>query len=448
MGYFWDDFSITALGKSEDANARQILVTNLTKSKQGGLVLMIKTSQLYERASVNIVSLQPNQALSVSLPHVPQAGSELAEEEIVTYALLQDRKEQCTTSATVRMLDHSRFSITAEQGDPVDFTKTFVRRFIVHNNSSVALPATATLGISRTTCFQLVSVTIGEVASGGSKVVDVPHRPLNGDISLETVEECTSYTLRHQGVILATIDRRARMYEYSAFLLRYQPSNGKPTRVLLCGRAGLGKTSFVRSVCSALDPDDAVLCNLVPISAAGNTGTDSYHLYPCGPAVPFAFLYDTWGHQPENYKGNEYLNMIDGVVEPGSLMDKPTEAKEANHKIHSIVLFVGANNQGLEREAGIVTQALKREQNPTIVMSLCETQLDLPDVVKFRKNPNQLPKDLEDKLKRISSLCPAAVLHVAPYVGSETSKIFERDRLTLRVLASALHAGKTFQQFH
>lgn len=386
--------------------------------------------------------------MDVFLPHVIEAGSELVEEEIVTYALRQHKTELCSTSATVKMSDHSRFCLEAERGPPVDFTQGFVRRIRVVNNATVPLPATATLSISRTACFQPVRVLVGELAPGASVVVDVPHRPLSDDLNLAVIEEFTSYALKAGSLVLVTLMYRARMYEYSRYLMRYQPSNGGLVRILLCGKAGMGKTSFVRAVCSALSPGDRVLCNVVAVAPTGATGTRTYDLYRCGDALPFAILFDPWGHQPANYTHGEYSKMIDGLVQPGSHMEHPVEEEEAKNKIHSIVLFVAASNQGLDREEGIVAQALAKGQNPTTVMSLCESQLTEDEVKAFRRNPNHLPDHLEAKRRAISALCPGAVLQVAPYVGDETTKTFERDRLTLRILEHALHAGRSFQQFH
>lgn len=403
-------------------------------------------SECFENASVDL-ELGPG-PMDVFLPHTVKAGSEFVEEEIVTYALVQNQSAIATTSAQVKIRDHSRFCLEAERGPSVDFTQHFTRRIRVVNNATLPLPATATVSITRTACFQPACVLVGALAPGASVVVDVPHRPL-GDPSLATIEEYTSYSLKNGGLILATLRYRARMHEYARYLMRYQPSNGGPIRILLCGKAGMGKTSFVRALCSALAPGDLVLCNVVPVAPTGTTGTKTYNLYRCGDILPFAILFDPWGHQPANYEHDEYPMMIDGFVQPGSHMDRPTAEEEAKHKIHSIILFVAADNAGLDRERGIVAQALAKGQNPTIVMSLCESQLEHDtDVKAFRENPNQLPDALEVKRKAISGLCPGAVLQVAPYVADETTKIFERDRLSLRVLEHALHAGRSFQQYN
>lgn len=403
-------------------------------------------SQCYERTSVD-VELGPGEKKTVYLPHVIKAGFELEEEDVVTYVLRQHNTTLCTTSAAVRMSDHTQFYLEAVRGPPVDFTQGFVRQIRVVNNATVPLPATATLSISRTACFQPVSVLVGALAPGASVLVDVPHRPARDDLNLSSIEEFTVYALKVNSLVLATLRYRATMYEYSRYLMRYQPSSGGFIRILLSGKAGMGKTSFVRAVCSALSPGDQVLCNVVPVAPTGTTGTRTYNMYHCGDVLPFAILFDPWGHQPANYTHDEYLKMIDGVVQPGSHMERPVE-EEAKNKIHSIMLFVAASNQGLDREEGIVTQALGKGQNPTTVMTLCESQLTEDEVKAFREDPNQLPPHLEAKRKAISLLCAGAVLQVAPYVGDETTKTFARDRLTLRVLEHALHAGKSFQQYH
>lgn len=421
-------------------------MTNSYDTKQS-VSLEITTSQCFEKTSVDLV-LDPG-TTDVYLPHVVEAGSELAEEEIVTYALRQHKKEVYTTSATVKMRDHPRFCLEAVRGPPVDFTEHFVRTIRVVNNATVALPATATVSISHTACFQPACVLVGaELAPGASVLVDVPHRPLSDDLNLATIEEYTTYTLKANGIVLATLPYRARMYEYSRYLMRYRPSSGGPIRILLSGRAGMGKTSFVRTVCSALSPGDQVLCNVVPVAPTATSGTKSYKLYRCGDALPFAILFDPWGHQPSNYMHDEYSMMIDGLIQPDSHMDHPILEEEAKNRIHSIVLFVAAGNQGVDREEGMVAQAVVKGQNPTTVMSLCESQLNREELKAFRRNPNQLPDHLEVKRKAISALCPGAVLQVAPYVGDQTVKSFEADRLTFRILEQALHAGKSFQQFH
>lgn len=451
MRWFWTSYTINTNGKSKQRHEvfeRGFTVANLTKNKQTHLRLEIKTSELFETASVEL-EIEANSETTVSLPHVPRAGSALVAEEIVTYALLQRENELCTTSATVTIRDHSHFCLEPERGPPIDFTQPFGRKIRVINNSTAPLPATATLSISRTACFQPISVVVGgEIAAGESRVVEVPHRPAT-DISLATIEECTSYTLKIRGLFLATIEYRARMYEYSAYLLRYRPSDGGPIRVLLFGRVGNGKTSFVRALFSALDPGGFVLCNLVPVAPTATTGTKNYEIYRCGEALPFVVLFDPWGHQPANYLNNECGKMIEGRVQPGSHMDRLIDEEESKNKIHSVVLFVSASSPGVDREIGIVAQALAKGHNPTIVMSLCESQLRTnEDVKKFRENPNALPDQLEVKRKALCALGPGAVLQVAPYVEDETTKVFERDRLSLRVLEQALHAGKSFQQFH
>lgn len=253
------NLSILAEGKPDkNSLSRQFRVANLTNQKQAGLVLRIKNSQFFEHAVVDF-ELEPRAEKVILLPHIVRPGSVLQDEENVVYALTQRNSEQCTTTATVRLREHSPFNIESEQSIPVDFTRPFMRTFKIHNSSSVTLPATTMLVIISTTCFQPASIVVGEILPSKTKTVTLEHQLADEKTNLETVEECTSYALKYNGIILKEFIRRASMYEYSGYLTRYEPSNGASIRILLFGVFGSGKSSFVNSVCTALSPGDLVL---------------------------------------------------------------------------------------------------------------------------------------------------------------------------------------------
>lgn len=448
------NISMCAEGKAEkNSLARKFRLTNTTKQKLAG-VLQFKTSQFFEQSRVDF-ELEGGATKVVLLPHNIRSGCELEDEEVVHYVVTLNRKEDCTISTTVRLRDHSLFSIESEQGAPVDFTKAFTRQFTIRNSSSITLPASATLMIAGTACFQPAFVIVGEMLSGATKTVTLEHRPEDEKkINLETIEECTSYALKYNGIILKEFTRRARMYEYSGYLARYQPSNGAFIRILVCGVFGSGKSSVICSICTALSPDDLVLTNVAPISPFGGHGTTTFGTFPCGPALPFVLLVDTWGKTEINYAQQELLAMLDGIMKEGASMDNPEmedDAEGKRNKIHSVLMLVPAANLNLDCERAMLKQALTKKYNATVLMSKCDMQLDEAkgETAEFRANPNTPLAVLEAKKATIgAAVGTSAVLRVAPYLLSETTKIFERDRLTLRILELALNAGKGFQTYN
>lgn len=445
--------SMLAEGKAEkNSLARKFRLSNLTTQPLTG-VLLFKTSHFFERTKVDF-ELDGGATKVVLLPHNIRPGCELEDEEVVHYAVTLNRKEHCTISTTVRLRDHSLFSIESTQGDPVDFTKPFTRQFTIRNSSSISLPASATLVIAGTACFQPAFVTVGEMLSGAIKTVTLEHRLADEKTNLETIEECTSYALKYNGIVLKEFTRRASMYEYSGYLAKYQPSNGESIRILLCGVFGSGKSSLICSICTALSPGDLVLTNVAPISPFGGHGTTTFSKFSCGSALPFVYLVDTWGKTEINYSQHELLAMLDGIMKEGASMDNPEledDAEGKRNKIHSVLMLVPAANLNFECEKAMLKQALTKKYNATVLMSKCDTQLDEAkgEMAEFRANPNASLPVLEAKRATIGvAVGTGAVLRVSPYLLSETTKSFERDRLTLRILELALNAGKGFQTYN
>lgn len=443
------NIAMVAEGKAEkNSLARKFRLTNRTKQTLAG-VLEFKTTRLFEQARVDF-ELVGEEAKVFLLPHNIRSGCELEDEEVVHYVATVNRKECCTINATVRLRDHSPFSIESEQGTPVDFTKPFTRKFIIRNSSSITLPASTILVIAGTACFQPAFVAIGEILSGAIKTVTLEHRLDDEKTNLETIEECTSYALKCNGIVLKEFTRRASMYEYSGYLARYQPSNGGFVRILLCGVFGSGKSSFVNSVCTALDSGDLVLTNVAPVSPFGVHGTTTFGTFACGPAMPFVLLVDTWGKTEINYAQHELLAMLDGIMKEGASMEKPEmedDAEGKRNKIHSVLMLVPAASLHFECEKAMLKQALAKKYNATVLMSKCDTQLeDAKELADFRANPNAPLPVLEARKATIgAAVGTGAVLRVAPYLLSDTTKSFERDRLSLRILELALNAGKNFQ---
>jgi len=185
------------------------------------------------------------------------------------------------------------------------------------------------------------------------------------------------------------------------FIRDYKPQGKEVVNLLFFGLSGVGKSSFINLLLSILSPSVVSTGSGAKprLIDATKTETVKYARYKLTNRI---YLWDTFGYNPNNsgYSKNEFDQMLDGMIDPGTHMDSfhaNPEAKAAN-EIDGVIFVIDSSaldvKEYITKMKRFYDVAKARGKVTTVVVTkLDETNKDLSQVTEFNVLQTKIAAD-------------------------------------------------------